>query len=439
MNKNTLILTIFFITLLNITFNSSNVFFLIIPFIIIFLISICYSSKYLVLGSIIVYPFMFLIRNSNDSQILILLPEIVIFMSFIISFIFLNKNNIYVIEKKTFSLILLFVLLSSFINIFHIGTLEYYPIFIRIYLFPLLFFLTLASIIKRNNNILLEALHTSILSFGIVGVIALFNYFDLINIKNFQYLKIAARDTFFFLQMKRLDPLTSGAFGSAGAIMFTLGFILIFLKKEKFNKKINIFFSLVLLLGGTLSLSYSLIIPIISILAIFFLLKKKVKFLKYFNILFCFILFYFLLNANFFLQQNVVEYIMGSYLNSYLNFFLNLTFKEILFGSGMPINTLNYLYVPEKFISDVGIVRVFTETGIINFTVFFYLLLRLLKKLIEINPNCSSNYYNVLMVLLILFILLPHTNTTFLPPFYPLFIIVISSILHEHKLKFSNA
>lgn len=162
MNKNTLILTIFFITLLNITFNSSNVFFLIIPFIIIFLISICYSSKYLVLGSIIVYPFMFLIRNSNDSQILILLPEIVIFMSFIISFIFLNKNNIYVIEKKTFSLILLFVLLSSFINIFHIGTLEYYPIFIRIYLFPLLFFLTLASIIKRNNNILLEALHTSI-------------------------------------------------------------------------------------------------------------------------------------------------------------------------------------------------------------------------------------------------------------------------------------
>lgn len=116
-----------------------------------------------------------------------------------------------------------------------------------------------------------------------------------------------------------------------------------------------------------------------------------------------------------------------------------MTFTEILFGNGMPINMGNYIYEPEKNISDVGIFRVFVETGIINFVIFFYFLLRLFKKLLRINPDFSSDYHNVLLILFILFISLPHTNITFLPPFYPLFIIVISSILYEHKSKFKYA
>ena len=405
---------------------------------IIFFISIFYSSKYLILGTVIIYPFWLIIRNSSDSQILILLPEIVIFLSFIINFIFLNKNKVYLIEIKTFSLMFSFLLLSSLINIFHVGKLEFALVFIRLYLFPLLFFLTLASVIKKNNDIMLEALYTSILSFGIVALIALLNYFDLINVKDFNSLKIAVRDVIFFSKIKRLDPLISGAIGSAGAMFFTMGIILVYLKK-RFNKITNIILSLGLLLAGILSLSYSLIYTIIIVIFMCWITKKNNYFLSIIFSLFFIIFIFFMLTTNFFLNQSVLSYIGSSYLYSYLSFFSNLTFIEILFGNGMPINMYNFYYVPEKFISDVGIGRVFTETGIINFFIFFYFLIVLFKKIISINPNFSTNYYNSLFMLFSLFILLPHTNILFTAPFYPTFIIVMSSILYEYKLKFSLA
>jgi hypothetical protein len=191
------------------------------------------------------------------------------------------------------------------------------------------------------------------------------------------------------------------------------------------------------MLTGILTLSYSIILSIIIIISIIFKFRKNKIFFKILNTLLFFIILLFILNTPFFLKKNILTYISSYYFHQYLNFFLDLSFIEILFGNGMPINTGDYLYLPKKHISDVGMIRIFVETGIINFFVFLYFLFRIFKKLIEINTHFSSNYFKTLFILFILFILLPHSNIMFLPPFYPIFFIVISSVLHEHKSKFS--
>jgi hypothetical protein len=433
MKKNTVILLSYYLTLLNISFNPlgvSNFFFLILPFIIIFLISVFYSNKYLVLSTLITYPFIFLIRNSTDHIILILLPEIIIFTSFAFSLV-QNKIRLYTVDNKTLSLLFLFLLLSLTIGTYHVGRIDYVPVFIRIYFFPLLFFFTISSYIKSNNKELLEFLYIGILSFGIVSIIAIISYFDLINLKNFQNIEISKRQIYLYYKISRLDLLLSGAFGSAGAIVLALGFVLMYLKEENFFKKSNTYLGIILFFSGLLTLSYSVIIVFILIFFITILFKNK-NFLTKIAVLF---LIFFMLNYNFILNLSVVEYALNFHLKFYINYFTHINLREFLIGAGTPINMGSYLYQPTRYISDIGILRVFTENGIVTFLVLLFFIIRIFRKILHLYSNFDSRYYDVLFILFLLFMLLPHTKTIILPPFYTIFMIVIFGIMHEYKLK----
>mgnify|MGYP000318099855 CR=1 FL=1 len=139
---------------------------------------------------------------------------------------------------------------------------------------------------------------------------------------------------------------------------------------------------------------------------------------------------------------NPIEYFSSSILKSIIGFIGLLNINDIIFGIGPRITTVGFDYINSNkfFIIDVGLLRVFVESGILNFFVFIFFIINIYLKGLKLLKN-NFSYVNLsYMLLFTTMCLLVHANFTVLPPFYPLFAISTAGILvnYNREIKFKS-
>ncbi len=441
LTKNNLISFLIYICLINLSFNpiSSLVGLSFLIFVIFFSIILSYIHQYLL--PFYIYPFMFLIQNQDPENIIIkLLPELSILIA---SAFFLLKRKIYLYEKNLFFFLILFSVLICFASYLHILQVFFIPALIRQYILPVIFLIIFINASLNKNDLPFEALKICIYSFSIISVIALLNQYELIEkvVVNeslrHRYSVICLNDFTAILLMctennniARLDPLVSGSVGSAAAILLMLGIVSIYLSDK--NNNFLKYFSLPLFGASILTLSVSILFPII-----YFCLIILLKYKKYFKILlvpFIFISFLFLTNVSLHGQESGYKYFESSILTALYNHFKNIELVNVFFGSGPIIDSNKFKYFPENFIIDVGIFRVLLENGLLIFVFFAAILFYFLKKNYLLVINLPSNYNRSLLFILLVLSSMVHSNWLITPPFMVVFAMVISGILVQYKL-----
>ena len=133
-----------------------------------------------------------------------------------------------------------------------------------------------------------------------------------------------------------------------------------------------------------------------------------------------------------FLDKSPFEYFYSTIGISIIEYFDNLDLNSFLFGVGPRITSVGYVFMPSNFIIDAGMMRVFIETGIINFVLFasiiIYIFYRGYTKISHLNLKINNAFF----LLFVTFCLLVHANFLFLPPFYPLFSASVAGILTKN-------
>lgn len=432
---------ILFISLLNLTFNPTNVYWGLVFLLTVIFILITFSYNHRYLLPFYIYPFMFVIRNQDPENILIiLLPELTILIAAVF---FLLRRKLCSDQINLFFSLILFSFIISFISFLHILEVFFIPAIIRQYILPILFLVIFINASLKKNELPFEALKICIYSFSIISIIALFNYFNIIEIPAVNN-SLRARSTILCLsefaatllncselnQIQRLDPLVSGSVGSAAAILFMLGLVSIFLSSK--NNKYLKYFSLPLILSSILTLSVSILFPII-----YFVMIILIKYKKYFKILLitlAIISFLILTNLSMYGERSGYEYLNSSILNALTNHFAKIDISAFLFGSGPIIDSNRYKYFPENFVIDVGILRVFLENGFLVFVFFASILIYFLKKNYWLAINLPSNYNRSLLFILLVLLSMVHSNWFITPPFMIIFAAVTSGIVVQYKL-----
>lgn len=444
LKKDNLIIFLIFFSLINLAFNSINPLVSIGFLFLIIFISIILSPKYLVLIPFFIYPLMFIIKNRDPGNItLSVLPEITVILSF--TFLLLYQKFI-TSNKYLFFLLILFCLLTITISYFHVVEIFFIPILIRQYVLPIAFLITFIYASEKKIELPFEALKISIISYGIVSIIALLNNFDVIEV--YKYFKpdggvisrpfIGCMNEFTapFLdcrkgtQMVRMEALLGGARGSSAGILFMLAIVSILIKDES-NKFLK-YFSIPLIFTSVLTLSLSIIFPVIYLVLTLIVRKKNIINPLY---IFTFFIFFILSITAFdlFGEQSAFSYFRGSLFFGAMSYLSSIDSINIIFGSGPVISSLKFEFYPKNFLLDVGLLRVLTETGFFNFFLFFLIIIFFLKRVFWLQYNHSSKYHQSLMIIILVLLSMIHGNMVIFPPFYPLFVLVASAILVQYR------
>jgi hypothetical protein len=312
---------------------------------------------------------------------------------------------------------------------------------------PILFIYIIIIYSQSNPNFINKAISISINSFFIVSIFSLLNLFGIINfhsslpeleptltiIKNNLVINIE-RSSIFFITLPRLNLLTGGALGSSAAIFVTLAIVTIL--HDSFSKIYKIFVFLFLTFTALLTVSASIATPVFF-LFLFYLLfryKKVLKFIIFFAGLIT------ILIAYLFFKFNPLEYFSSTIIKSFVGYFRLMTIQDFLFGIGPRITTNGYEYINTNkfFMIDVGLLRVFVETGFINLVIFLFFISNIFKKGIRIIKFKfeDSNLKYILLFTVLCFLV--HANFSILPPFYPLFAISVSAILINYNKYFKE-
>jgi hypothetical protein len=440
LKKNTIISFLIYTSLLSLVFSSGNSIFGItfVLSVFVFLIITSFNHRYLL--PFYIYPFMLLINDKNPGNILIkLLPETAIFIAIIF---FFKDYKIQLYQKKLFFSFSLFSLLTFLISYMHILEIYFIPALFRQYILPILFLIVFVNISLKKNELPFEALKIFIYSCSIISVIALLNYYNLtdnitLHILGSRYSDLCLGELTSTLfkcdadnNISRLDLLISGSTGSAAAILLTLGIVSLALSNKN-NKHLK-YFSLPLFIASYLSLSVSILIPII-----YFFFISILNFRKYFKIfLFFFIMISYLILSEFSLfgQISALNYLSSIVLNEIFFYLAKLELLNILFGFGPIISSNKFMYFPENFIVDVGIFRVFFENGLFIFIIFAIILFYILKNNFWLVINFPSIYNRSLLIILLVLLSTVHSNWVLTPPFMVLFTVIVSGIIVQLKL-----
>jgi hypothetical protein len=428
---------------------------------------------------------MYLLRAQNPENLaLVLLPEITV----IASCLYLAQQSWNARATLKLSaeipLVIIYGILIFFINIYHVNNILFIPIIFRQYLLPVIFlflYLTYNNLPGKQNSYI-DGISSSIVSFGMISLISLFVMLELLRIPRlipelFPYLNYSADFTANELkaigyvtdEMKasrhetgqmealggsnssfkerldaglmqstryipfigwvfRLNVYAGGAIGSAGAVFFAVG--LISLLNRTFFSRIYVLPSIALLIASVLTISVSILVPIGLYLFLFSLKFLRAKYFIIFAILF--LTFLFLMSeVNLFVGKSPLDYVMSSSVKLMADYFNVIDMQKFLVGVGPGIFNKHFYNLPTNFISDVGIFRIFIESGILGSAPFFLFLGMLVYKALLISLKDSQYFF--LLLLLGVFLLLIHGNTTTLPPFYTLFAAVAAGILSTYN------
>lgn len=387
--------------------------------------------------------------------------------------------------------------LIFFINLYHVNDVNYIPIIFRQYLLPIIFLCLyiIYNISKENRRPYISGISFSIISFGIISAISLLIISSLLRIPRFipelfPYLNYSPdftpnevrslgydaisptsgfplaeastasgfpkpalaelskinKPTFdelmaaglmqstrhipFIGWVFRLNLYAGGVIGSSGAILFALG--LAPLLNTTLFPRILVVCSVVLIIASMMTISVSIFIPI-GIL-IFVLSMKYIRRGFFIPLLLSSIFLFLMTQMNVFVGITPLNYILGSSGSLIVNYLENIDLTAFAIGIGPGIFNKSFYHLPENFISDVGIFRVFVENGAVGAAPFFLFLGLLVYKAILL---CVKEIqFSFLLVLLGVYLLLIHGNSTSLPPFYVLFAAVAASILVAYKNQF---
>jgi hypothetical protein len=436
--KENLVSFLILFSLLNLSFSPFNLYFGLGLLLMMVITSLIIYSNYIVLLPFYFYPFLFILKSREPyNLILSMLPEISVFISFF--YIFWNQK-ILKYEKYLFFLLFLIAFFLVLISFLHILDIYFLPALIRQYALPIIFLIIFINASLRKNELPMEAFKICIISYGTVSIIALLNFFEVIDIINYHSYRVSTlclNDTAALLlkcsgaEMPRAQLLLGGSIGTSGSILWMLGITVILIFNNNYYLK---YFSIPLFILGFFSSSFSVIMPVIYSLAVITLSKYK-KYYKQILISLIIILILFLTNFGFFGEETVFKYFKLTILSGILDHFENIKIINFLFGSGPVISSEKFEFFPEKFIIDVGILRVLTEAGFFIFFLFILVLFYFLKKILWLEVNYPSNYNKSLLIMFLTLISAVHCNMAITSPFYPLFVMVVSSIVVQYRLK----
>jgi hypothetical protein len=436
-DKQNLSSSLIFIALVNLVFNPINLYFGFAFLVLVLLIFIFLNSTNIVLLPFYFYPFLFILKNQHPTNLIFsILPEVSVLFAFI--YIFHNKN-IKKCEGYLFFIIFLLAFFLLFITFFHVRDIYFLPALIRQYALPLIFLAFFISASLKSYELPFRALKICMVTYSLIAILALLNYFDVIKLLDYEYYRHfeACSNEFIQaflkcknLQLSRLNPLLGGSVGTAASILWMLGVVNILIHKKK--SSFLIYFSIPLIFTGFFALSFSVIFPIIFTLAVIMFSKYK-KYLKQtFISMIIFILF--LMNFNLLGEESVFTYFKLTIIIGFINYYNKTNLVNIFFGSGPIINSSKFEFFPDNFIQDVGILRVFTETGIFNFFLLIIILFYIFKKIIWLEANYPSNYNRSLLIMFLTLLSSVHAIIFLTIPFYPLFVVVVSSIIVQYRL-----
>lgn len=437
-NLQNLFSSLIFISLLNLVFNPINLYlgFLILLFFVLIFIYIQISNFALL--PFYFYPFLFIFKIKYPEYLLFsVLPELSIFVSFI--YVFFDQK-IKKSEKYLFFLVILLSFSLTFSNFLFIFDIYFLPALIRQYALPIIFLIFFIAVSLNNHQLPREAFRICIIAYGLISIIALLNYFDVINVLQinvYRYFSGCSNNiiqTFLTcknLALLRINPLLGGSIGTSGSLLLMLAIANILNYKKK--EILIIFFSIPLIFSAFFSISFSTIIPITFAVAVIFLSKYRIYFKQIFLVLIIlFILF--MINFSFAGEKSFFSYFKLTILTSLIDHYSKINLLNIFFGSGPIINSSKFGYFPNHFIQDIGILRILTESGIFNFFLVILILLYFLKKSIWIVVNYPSNYNKSLLIMFLTLISSIHTIIFLGIPFYPLFVMIVSNIILQYNL-----
>ena len=324
-----------------------------------------------------VYPFMFLIRAQAPSEpILAILPDLFAIASIACC---LNQSSIKKSVIPYAALLLPYAFMLVTIVTIHIDDASFLPLVVRQYLLPILFVLGFLISSSRLPNLPIVALKVSINAFGLVSFLSLLNVTGLLSIQPslealYPYLNcptlvcdgVPGRIFFDGNTYNRLNLMTGGALGSSAALFFSLG--LVPWLKNSFDFSFDqIAASVTLLLSSLLALSTSIVLPVLFFIFcyLFMVLHWSVALGS------CLLVGGFLLSSTFFLEISVTQYVLEALVFNFGEFVSSLRFIDFLFGVGPRFTTQGYEFTPDRFIIDVGLFRIFVETGIFTFVIFY--------------------------------------------------------------------
>jgi len=391
---------------------------------------------------------MFLFRNQNENNLILsIIPDITVIISILIYFLKeVGRGKTSKISLITF----IFGVACYLIAFINIQNNDFILILVRQILLPIFFLAVSVGVMKNNEELARDALKFSVLSFFCVSLLAILNTSGFITLNHgfeplYPYLHfeiekdlnsnanaLSRSDGLLFLP--RLNLLSGGSLGSCAAIFFALGISVFNIDSFKSNI-IKIIIGLTLIISSILTLSNSIIFPIVIFIALY--LKVKIKNIPL-GLILTIITFYSLLNLSIFLKYSPLQYFRETILDSILNHASNITIWKVVFGGGPAVYSKGYEYVPSDGIADIGIFMLLDQYGLVIFSGYIILLANFVKYGITENKEFSKNRVIPSVFIFWVFLFLVHGNISLQPPFYGLFAACVAGMIAKKNFKING-
>lgn len=392
-----------------------------------------------ILAPFLLYPFMFLVRiPDSGNAILVTISDIAAILSILAYIVTTRLRGSPSMKVTLITLLLLIYVTLSFVNpSVHLFELRLMPAVFRQYTLPIIFVLVFISACHRDETLAQRALAISVVSFAIVGSIALLNYAGIVRIpplyqEIFPYSNfsvdgennVVGRDVLGLGLIPRLNLFTGGALGSSAAIFMTLALLSFFGFVKRISRPVAIAIGALLTIPAALTISFSILYPIVFLLILYIIRRRSFVTI----ITFAWAAGFLLLSSSLF-GRSAYTYFASVILSNLAESVDVMTPSMFLFGMGPRLTARNFASAPTNLSGDIGIFRIFVESGILSFLLFTMIILLIMRR--GIGTLRQEQGMDTLPFLLVVAVMVSqvHTNMTALPPFYPLFAVGAAGVL----------
>jgi hypothetical protein len=235
----------------------------------------------------------------------------------------------------------------------------------------------------------------------------------------------------------RINLFIGGALGSAAAILVSLAIISLFSFVSRIGRGIATFCGVLLMTAAFLSLSYTILLPII--LSIILVTYKKINII--YGLPIAITIIFYLLTSIDLAGMSTYEYLSGYIVSPLYELLSSNSIVAFIMGNGPKLTTSAYEYGKGSSAVDVGIFRILFEQGMVSFSFFIAIIFVVIKRfLMALNDGLLIYRFPYILILCTLLFSV-HTNMTITPPFYPLFALSMAGILlkgNNARIQFSD-
>lgn len=398
----------------------------------------------LLLLTCLLYPFLFLIRIPDNSNIILLaFPDIVAISAVMMSIITsARKSSDLKLDKLSF-----YLSVYAFLNLLnpsmHTLSIETLPFIFRQYVLPVIFTIIFINASYKDETLPQRALSASIYSFTLVSLMAMLNYLDILPIPPL-FVEIYPTSSY-MLDIEsgvahgrsiaggdiipRINYFLGGALGSAASILACLAIINIFNFEHGVKKSLAIICGVSLIISTLLSLSYTPLFPV-SFLIIYIAYRRRSR-IYFLPIALLIILL--LITKIDLAGMSAYQYIENSYIGYVFDALISNSLLTFFMGYGPRLATSSIDYFAGEYAVDVGIFRILFEQGIINFAVFILIIYKIYNKYLTADKDSFLDNKFPFILIISTMLISAHTNMTITPPFYPLFALCVAGVVCKTK------